>query len=108
GGARDVPEFVYPSLVVPQESRYAYAVVREGVRREVALHVTEQRDLAAGRPQWRKVAGVEDEVLAIEAWKDDLYILSKKNAPHHRVLHVAAGATTLKGARVAVPENDVV
>jgi prolyl oligopeptidase len=108
GGARDVPEFAYPWLVVPQESRYAYALVREGSRRELSLHVTAQRDLAAGRPQWRKVAGVEDEVLAIEAWKDDLYVVSKKNAPNHRVLLVAAGATTLKGARVAVPEDDVV
>ena len=108
GGARDVPEFVYPSLHLPLESRYAYALVREGVRRELAVHVTEQRDLAQGRPRWRKLAGVEDEVLAVEGWKGDLYILSKKNAPNHRVLRVDADATTLAGARVAVPEGDVV
>src|SRR5262249_43977924 len=34
GGARDVPEFAYPSLVVPLESKYAYARVADGVRRE--------------------------------------------------------------------------
>ena len=107
GGARDVPEFVYPSLHVPLESRYAYAVAREGVRREIAVHVTTQRDLAEGRPQWRKLAGVEDEVLAIEGWKDDLYVLSKQGAPRHRVLRVAGGAS-VRGAAVVVPEGDVV
>jgi len=108
GGARDVPEFVYPSLHLPVESRYAYALARDGVRRELAVHVTEQRDLAQGRPRWRKLAGHEDEVLAVEGWKGDLYILSKKNAPNHRVLRVAADAVTLSGARVVVPENDIV
>src|SRR5204863_471914 len=46
GGARDVPDFAYPSLLVPPDSKYAYAVVREGARREVAVHATEQRELA--------------------------------------------------------------
>jgi prolyl oligopeptidase len=108
GGARDVPEFAQPSLHIPLESKFAYAVVREGVRRELAVHVTEQRDLAQGRPRWRKLAGFEDELLAIEGWKGDLYLLSKKGAPNHRVLRVAADATSLAGARVVVPEGDIV
>ena len=108
GGARDVPEFAQPSLHVPVESRFAYAVVREGVRREIAVHVTEQRDLAQGRPRWRKLAGFEDEVLAIEGWKGDLYILSKKGAPNHRILRAAADAPNLAAARVVVAEDDVV
>ena len=108
GGARDVPDFALPSLHIPLESRFAYAVVREGVRRDLAVHVAEQRDLAKGRPRWRKLAGFEDEVLAIEAWKGDLYVLSRKGAPNHRVLRVAADASSLAAARVIVPENDVV
>jgi prolyl oligopeptidase len=108
GGARDVPDFAQPFLHVPQESRFAYALVREGVRREIAVHVAEQRDLAQARPRWRKLAGFEDEVLAIEGWKGDLYLLSRKGAPNHRVLRVAADAASLAGARVLVPENDVV
>ena len=108
GGARDVPEFVRPSLHVPLDSRYAYAIAREGVRREIAVHVTELRDLADGKPHWRKLAGHGDEVLAIEGWKSDLYLLSKLRAPRHRVLRIAAGAASLAGAQVVVPEGDVV
>jgi prolyl oligopeptidase len=107
GGAREVPELVRPSLHIPLESRYAYAIARDGMRREIAVHVAEQRDLAAGHPRWRKVAGAEDEVLAIEGWKDDLYVLSKRGAPRHQVLRVRAGSP-LSAGRVAVPEGDVV
>jgi prolyl oligopeptidase len=108
GGARDVPEFVYPSLELPLESRYAFAIAREGVRREIAVHVAEQKDLAAGRPRWHKLAGFDDEVLAIEGWRDELYLLSKRNSPHHRVLRVKANAPDLKAARIVVPEGDAI
>ena len=108
GGARDVPEFVIPSLHLPLESRYAYAIVRDGVRRHVAIQVTEQRDLEAGRPRWRKLAGYEDEVLAVEGWRDQLYVLSSRGAPHHRLLRLKAGAQDLSSASVLVAEREVV
>src|SRR5205814_5883818 len=90
GGARDVPGFVFPSLVVPLESHFAYAIAREGVRREIAVHVAEQKDLAAGRPRWRKIIGEEDDVIASEAWRDELLVLSRRGGPRHRVLRLAA------------------
>ncbi len=108
GGARDVPEFVVPSLLVPLESRYAYAIARDGVRREIAVHVTELRDLAAGRPHWRKVVGFEDEVTAIEAWRDDLFLLSHRGASRSRVLRMDARKPDIAHARVAIPEGDAV
>ena len=108
GGARDVPEFVVPSLLVPLESRYAYAIARDGVRREIAVHVTELRDLAAGRPHWRKVVGFEDEVTAIEAWRDDLFLLSHRGASRSRVLRMDARKPEIAHARVAIPEGDAV
>jgi prolyl oligopeptidase len=108
GGARDIPEFVHPSLHVPAGSRYAYAIARDGARREIAVHVAEQRDLAEARPRWRKLIGYDDEVLAILGWKEDLYLLSHRNAPRHRVLLVKGSATDLKAARIVVPEGDTV
>lgn len=106
GGARDVPEHVHPSLHVPQDSRYAYALARDGVKREAAVHVAEQRDLAAGRPRWRKLAAGEDDVTEIEGWKDELYLLSHHHAPNGRVLRVKATAD-LASAKVVVPERDL-
>jgi prolyl oligopeptidase len=107
GGARDVPEYVYPSIYIPFESHHAYAIARDGVRREIAVHVTDLRELAAGKPHWRKIVGYEDEVLAIEGWKDDLFLLTHKGAGRHRILRMK-GDGELRAARVAVPEGDSV
>lgn len=107
GGARDVPLYVYPSIYIPHDSRYAYAIARDGLRREVAVHATELRDLAAGKPRWRKVAGYEDEVIAIEGWKDDLFLLTHKDAVRHRILRIKGNAD-LRSAKVAVPQGESV
>jgi prolyl oligopeptidase len=103
GGARDVPEFVYPSLVVPLESRYAYAVARDGVRNEIAVHIAEQKDLAAARPRWQKIVAAEDEVTAIEAWKTTSSSCRTAGAPHYRVLRLDASKPSMARARVAIP-----
>jgi prolyl oligopeptidase len=108
GGAREVPEEARITLHVPAESRYAFALVRDGVSREAALHVTEQRALAEGRPHWRRLAGAGDGVLDVIGWHDDLYVLSQAGAPRHRVLRIKATAPALAGAQVLVPEGEIV
>jgi prolyl oligopeptidase len=108
GGARDVPEFVYPSLVVPEDSTHAYAIARHGVRREIAVHMTPVRDLARGLPRWTKIVDFDDGVTAIQAWKDDIYLLTHKDAPLNRVLVMKAGKDGVSRPRVAVPEGEAV
>jgi prolyl oligopeptidase len=106
GGARAVPATARSWLLLPRESRYAFALVRAAPGEPLAVHVALQKDLAAGRPKWHEIATAADGVLAIAAWRDDLYVLSRRDAPNHRVLRVAASADNLDTARVAVPEGD--
>ena len=108
GGAREVPEFVYPSLVVPEDSNYAYAVVRNGVAREIALYQSPVRDLAAGLPRWTRIVAFEDGVTAMIAWKDDIYLLTHKGAPRYRVVVLKASKPEIARAKVAVPQGDSV
>lgn len=108
GGARDVPEFVFPSLLVPEDSTHAYAIVRHGERREIAVHMTPVRELAMGLPRWTRIVDFEDGVIAMQAWKDDVYLLTHKDAPRNRVLVVKAGKDGVSRPRVAVPEGDTV
>ena len=106
GGARDVPEVVYPSIRIPLEGAQAFAIARDGVRNEIAVHVTTVKDLAAGKPRWRKVIGFDDQVTAIEPWKGDLFALSHKGAPRFRVLRLDAANPEIARAKVFVPEGD--
>jgi prolyl oligopeptidase len=106
GGARDIPEMVEPWLLVPRESRYAFAVARGAAGEGLVVHVALQKHLAAARPRWHEIAGAADDVVAVEAWKNDLYLLSQHEAPQRKVLRVAASAPSLASARVAAPEGD--
>ncbi|HQZ44829.1 MAG TPA: prolyl oligopeptidase family serine peptidase [Usitatibacteraceae bacterium] len=108
GGARDVPEFAFPSLVVPEDSVHAYAVVRHGEGRDLSVHLTTVRDLAKGLPRWTKIVDEDDGVTAIEAWKDDLYLLTHKDAPRNKVMVVRAGKDGVSRPRPAVPEGEAV
>lgn len=108
GGAREVPDFALVALRVPLESAHAYALVREGTSRDLAIHVTAQRDLAAGQPRWRQIVSPADGVIAMEAWREDLLLLTHKGAPRNRVLLLSASQPDLARAKEAVPEGDLV
>lgn len=107
-GAREVPEFVYPSLVVPEDSTHAYAIARNGVAREIAVYETPMKDLAAGLPRWTRVVAFEHGVTDAIAWKDDLYLLTHRDAPRRKVLHLKAGKGDATRARTLVPQGDAV
>jgi prolyl oligopeptidase len=108
GGARDVTPFVRPMLVIPLESREAYAIARDGVERDISVHVSDLKDLAAGKPRWRKIISPQDQVTAIEAWKGELFVLSHRGAPRSRVLRLDSKSPDITHARVAVPQGDIV
>jgi prolyl oligopeptidase len=107
GGARDVPEFDRPSIYIPPDSRYAYAIARDGVRREIAVHMTELRDLADAKPRWKKIVGFQDEILSIVGSGDDLFLLSHQGAPRRKVLRLKGGKD-FDTAKVAIPQGDSV
>ncbi len=106
GGAREVPTFAAPRLLLPPDSRLAYALVRDGVRRELAVYASARKALAAGRPRWHRLAGLDDGVVAVRAWRNDLYLLSHARAARREVLRVEGDAADLSRARVAVPEGE--
>jgi prolyl oligopeptidase len=103
-----VPEFVYPSILVPEESGYAYAIARHGVAREIAIYQSAVKDLAAGIPRWKRIVAYEDGVTAITAWKDDIYLLTHKGAPRLKVVALKASSPEIAKAKVIVPQGDSV
>lgn len=107
-GAKEVPEFVYPSIVVPEESAHAYAIARNGVARELAIYQSPLKDLAAGRPKWTRIVAYADGVTAMTAWKDDVYLLTHKGAPRHKVIALKASSPDLARAKTVVPQGDAV
>ncbi|MCX6835595.1 MAG: prolyl oligopeptidase family serine peptidase [candidate division Zixibacteria bacterium] len=59
--------------------------------------------------EWKQITHQEDGISNIEFGPDNsLYLLSHKNAPRGKILHLAAGRTDLEEAQAVIPESDVV
>src|SRR5206468_595916 len=54
GGALGVAAGAQASLHVPADSRAAFAVVPAAGLNTISVYATEQKELAAGRPRWRR------------------------------------------------------
>ena len=106
GGVKELPGIAQPSIHVPLESKFAYAVVREGVRREISVFISPLKDLSAGQPHWRRIVFPADQVTAMQAWRDDLFLLSFLRAPNGRVLRLDPSRPQLTQARVAIREGE--
>jgi Protease II len=98
----------WPSVNVPSASRWALAVITDGVREDRMLYVTSQKDLAAGSPKWRKLTDFTDEVTDFAVHGDVLYAISQKNTQHGKLLKISLPSGSLQDAQIVVPESAAV
>lgn len=71
-------------------------------------YVAPRASLADDRIAWHQVASVEDQVSAMSARGETLYLLSARDAPNFRVLATTGRQPRFAEARVVVPESDAV
>jgi prolyl oligopeptidase len=95
----------FPGVAADTSSAYVLAGVFGGVRRENPLYTARLADVLAGKPQWKRVCGVEDEVTGFAFRADELFLLSTRDAPNARVLRTSLSAPDLARAAVSVPEG---
>ena len=68
-------------------------------------YVAPQSSLADDRIAWRKLAAIDDEVPAVAARGETLFLLSAKDAPNFRVLATTGQEPSFADATVVVPES---
>ncbi|WP_298123442.1 prolyl oligopeptidase family serine peptidase [Brevundimonas sp.] len=98
----------FPVIVADPTSDHVVAVLFGGVRRENPLWTARLDDLLAGRPQWRPVASVADEVIGFTFKGDDLWLLTTRNAENGRLVRTRMSEPDLTGATVVIPEGNLV
>jgi prolyl oligopeptidase len=94
-----------PNVWVDPSSEYVVGGLFGGVRRENPLYTARLADAIAGKPRWRKVCDVEDEVVSFVFRGDDLYLLTTRNAPNGRLIKTSMALPDLATASVALPES---
>lgn len=98
----------FPLIFADPSSDHALAIMAGGVRRENPIWTAPLSDVLAGKPTWRQVCTVEDEVTFADMRGDQLYLLSTKDAENGKVVVTSAANPDFNGARIIVPESDVV
>lgn len=103
----DIPEEGFPE-VAATSGPHLVAVVYHGVQSEISMYTARKSELAGAKTPWRKIASPADEITDFAVRGDDLFLLSHKQAPRSKLLHVRLPKPDLAKATVVVPESEMV
>jgi len=93
--------------VVPG-SPYALGMIAHGVRNEATMAISSADDLAAGKPVWKKIIDVDDDITDATIMGHDIWLLSHKDASKFKILHLSLDHPDITKADVALPPSDLV
>jgi prolyl oligopeptidase len=118
---KDIPvlgrKFNPPVAMVPTDSAgiwvspgspYAIGYINHGVKNEITLVVSPADAVAAGKPVWTKVVDVDDDVVNATFMGHDLWLMTHKDAPKFKIVHVDLDHPDITKAGVVVPNSDLV
>jgi prolyl oligopeptidase len=100
---------LYTSIRIEPNSKYALGVIGLPVGAPSAeFYIAPVNAIGKPATAWRRVADVSDGVADIAIHGDDLYLLTFKNAPRYKVLHLDARNPDLSSVETVIPESDAV
>jgi prolyl oligopeptidase len=95
-------------VVTDPRISYAVAYVIHGFSNDLTLYTAPLESIGKASIKWQKIVDVDDEVVVFDARKDDLYLITHKNAPRFKVIHVSLSHPDLAIAQVVVPDGETV
>ncbi len=103
-----VEEIEFPIVIAQPGSSHAVAFLFAGVQNEITMYVNSLEAAASGKGGWRNVCVPDDKVTGGTIRGDDLYLVTYKDAPRYRVLHVKATDPGIANAREVVAQGSTV
>jgi prolyl oligopeptidase len=89
-------------------SPYALGLISHGVKNELTLVVSPADAAAKGAPVWTKIIDVDDDVTSAAVKGSDMWMLTHKDAPRFKVLHISLDHPDMAKADVTYPASDLV
>jgi prolyl oligopeptidase len=89
-------------------SPYVLGLVSHGVKNELTLAISPADAAAKGAPVWTKFADVDDDITGGAVMGHEMWLLTHKDAPHFKVLHLDLDHPDITKADVALPPSDLV
>ena len=93
---------------VPIGSKYVIALVNSGVSPNSEYYFTTIDKLTQTPIPWRKLVSLDDEVANVDLHGDDVYLLTFKNTPRYKVVHINLTQPDLAKAETIFPASAAV
>ena len=104
----EINEIEFPGVITQPGSDIVIASLIAGVQNEITLYANSLANAAAGKDGWTKICAPEDKITGVTFQGDDIYLVTYKDAPRYRALHVKAAAPAVSGAREIIPQGEAV
>jgi prolyl oligopeptidase len=101
----NVPPVVWPEIPHISDSGYAIALFYYGTQRNIDLHISKLTALIQHMPEWVKLCDATDEIRHFVTHKNDLYLLTSKNAPHFKIIKTSLDKPDLSTAETVLTES---
>jgi len=98
----------FPNVFATPRSDWVFGVLFGGVRRENPVYVATLASAKSGKPIWKKVADISDQVTASVLRGDYLYCLTTKTSDRGSVRKVACNTADFGSSADVVPSSDVI
>jgi len=86
----------------------ALAYVNHGFSNDLTVYVAPLKSIGQAGVKWQKIIDVEDGVVNFDLRRDDLYLITHKNAPRFEVIRVSLSHPDLAKAQVVIPPGEAV
>ncbi len=100
-----LPENAWAWVSAPLAGDYLIAAHNDGVRHEEAIFVAPRAALAGAKTPWKRITGYDDQVVGYELRGNELYLLSRRDAPRGRLLRLDLGRPELARASVVLEQD---
>jgi prolyl oligopeptidase len=97
-----------PMVSITPGSNYALGIVAHGVQNELTLFLSPADAVAKGAPAWTKFVDVGDEVTSAAVMGHDLWLMTHKDAPRFKVIHLDLDHPDMTKADVTLAQSDLV
>lgn len=95
-------------VAAPVGSRYALGVINSGVSPNSEFYIAPLDTIGRPGTPWRKIAGFADNIADVAVHGDDLYLLTFKDAPRYKVIHISAANPDLASGKTVVAASEAV
>jgi prolyl oligopeptidase len=94
-----------PSIAPTADGKTLIGRVEHGDAREISIFIADASTFGS-TTKWRRAVAPADEVTAFALQGNNLYLLSRKNAPRNKIMRLSTASGTMANASVFVPHGD--